>query len=838
MDNCGILVHGYVEELKEHFKVAHKLNTRNKNSTPFKCSECASTYFYFFHLKKHILQHHPRPVPVPVTNEDLLSQEQQGLAAGPELIEYSGIRNPYFFEQPIALSQFSSEMTEQITQLRSDVALTETKVQVFLDGCSSTLRWSQKYMVSVMKDFTTKKGLKFDDPDVVELFNALEIPNVFNEVRTAPDNLNYLAMVAKCPVPEPREIVLGKRKYIKHVFAAVPKNKKFQKPIGGNRNYTKKNVVEKDVAHYISIIDTLCLIMSNPKATEMVHSEEPQYDQTFSGFKDGSQFRDHPFLQRFPYALRFSMHIDDIEVVNPLGSRKGKKKLTVVSFKIQNMNPAANPNLSNVYLALMVPSKMAKKYGFNVVLQPLIQDLKALESDAGVHRTIDGKMIHLHGVLVNVVGDTLAVHELFEMLGPQANYFCRQCYIKREDLESGIFGEKFELRTSSNIEEDIRNVEAKVVTATDCGIAKRCSLHALQYFNAAENWTFDPMHDILEGVGGMIVKLILHDAVVVTKIIDINTVNLRIKEFEYGDVEASNKPSPNFTVKSLKAKSNAISQSASQSWLLIRSFPFIFPEIISSNEMHASLIRVLLRIVYVSFSTKVTIVMVDELRDAIAELYVLFKQRFTNINPINKLHHISHYAQIVEKNQPISNGSCITFEAKFKTIKSQARNCNNFRNLTLSLTKRLNLKQINEILKHTYEVDKIVIISKGTCEKAVLDFKFLLFDFPNEITLIDHYKINNTSFIPGLVVKFKRCEEKMYGILLATATLGEELICIIQDLNVNEYCPQYNSYRVLITQNITRTTTNALYSRKTYNLWKINNELNNYLYISLKYFDE
>lgn len=502
------------------------------------------------------------------------------------------------------------------------------------------------------------------------------------------------------------------------------------------------------------------------------------------------------------------------------------------------MHPAANANLSNVYLTLMVPSKMTKKYGFSVVLQPLIHDLKALESDAGVVLKIDGKVIMLRGVLVNVVGDTLAVHELFEMLGPQANSFCRQCYIKREDLEKGVFRDEFATRTCHSIEEDLRKIEEKVYTPSDCGIIKRCSLHNLQYFNAAENWTFDPMHDILEGIGGMIVKLILHNAVVVSKIIDINTVNIRIKKFDYGDEETSNKPTPNFTVKSLKAKSNNISQSASQSWLLIRSFPFIFPEILSANEMHASLIKVILKIMFVAFSGKVNAVMIKELREAVAVLHTLFKQCFPNTNPINKLHHVSHYAHIIEKNQPVAYGSCITFEAKFKTVKSQAKNCNNFRNLTLSLTKRLNLKQVHEIVKHDYEINKLIVISKGMCEKGLLDFKSLLFDFPNEVMLINHLKINNTSFRPGLVVKFKRCDKKYYGILLANVALGEKIISIIQDLKIMEYCSEYNSYKVYVTQNLTRISTDALYTRKTYNLWRINNVPDDYFYISLKYFDE
>lgn len=45
--------------------------------------------------------------------------------------------------------------------------------------------------------------------------------------------------------------------------------------------------------------------------------------------------------------------------------------------------------------------------------------------------------INLHATITAFCGDTLAVHEVFNMLGPKANKFCRMCLYSREDLLAG-----------------------------------------------------------------------------------------------------------------------------------------------------------------------------------------------------------------------------------------------------------------------------------------------------------------------------------------------------------------------------------------------------------------
>ncbi|XP_058453377.1 uncharacterized protein LOC131431582 isoform X2 [Malaya genurostris] len=412
-----------------------------------------------------------------------------------------------------------------------------------------------------------------------------------------------------------------------------------------------------------------------------------------------------------PHCLRLSIHIDEGEYANPLGSRKGKNKMTNICFKIGNFDPRINSSLDRIYLALMVKSYVLKKYGYKKVLQPLIEDFSQLESDEGIPIKTESGVWIMRAVLVHVLGDTLALHDIYGMSGPSANMFCRICEISRNNLISGNFGGNFYIRTVESVQNALISSKDGQQSSVLYGIKTSCALHLLKYFRWPNSQTLDPMHDILEGIVPMIIKKILWEAVYRSKIITEHEVNQLIDNFEYGEAEMRDKPSTNFTKLSLKSKTNNLSQSAAQCWLLLRSFPFIFHEILKHNENHREIIAALLNITYISFSHKLSSEMITCLSDSVTKFHKLFRICFPTTNAINKIHHIIHYAQVCRENGPIAHFSCMMFEAKFKKSNAQSRTCNNFKNLSLSLTKRLNLKQINSISKHSYFADRPVIFN-------------------------------------------------------------------------------------------------------------------------------
>lgn len=55
-------------------------------------------------------------------------------------------------------------------------------------------------------------------------------------------------------------------------------------------------------------------------------------DFTFRDYCDGSYIQNHPMFKDNPEMLQLSFYFDELEVANPLGSKRGKHKLGNVNM--------------------------------------------------------------------------------------------------------------------------------------------------------------------------------------------------------------------------------------------------------------------------------------------------------------------------------------------------------------------------------------------------------------------------------------------------------------------------------------------------------------------------
>ncbi|XP_058838460.1 uncharacterized protein LOC131694093 isoform X1 [Topomyia yanbarensis] len=829
---CSAVVPGEPSSFRSHISTAHGIKTSVRNSAPIACGICNITFAYYKNFWSHIKQKHidsiegiepssSVSVECPISDPSMdmeVEYDESHESAG-------SITNPHFYDEPICLNELKAQMADTVTSLRANLSLPESRIESFLETSIKLLNNYQCYVLAELRRFLQQMSIPEDNRNVVDFINSLELSDPFSDVKTLPDNISYLSFKANGAVPFPQEIVLGHRT----VTQIVPRS---------CNSVAKKSVrkVVKDVLHYIPIHEMLELIMRDEAARCSVLSEIPRSDGVLCGFKDGLIFKSDEYFQKYPFALRIILHLDEVEYINPLASRKGKKKLTNVSFKLQNFDPIVNSSLSRVYLSLAVQSNVLKKYGYKRVFSKMLEDLRSLESDAGIRiRLKDNSLYTLHAVVVNVAGDTAALHELIEIMGPQSKLFCRVCYISRDYFRNGSFGNVFPHRTSESIQSDLFAVREHRKMPKECGVISDCCLHVLRFFHYGKIRSMDPMHDLCEGVNMMVIKMIFYDVVVVQKLISCEEINEMIDDFEYGSTERENKPSANFTLIGLKSKGHAISQSASQCWLLLRALPFIFGHIISHNNNYTRIISVLLKIKYFSFSMTLTQLQVNELEEDIHTFYILFKVCFPTVNPTNKIHHLCHYADIFRMNGTMTN--CFIIEGKFKESKGQSKTCNNFKNLTYSITKRANLKQINSIISHSYCLNVHVAKTTASVSKQYLKYSKLIEDLPETILIVNHLTINGTMFQKGTVVKYEINHSKHFGVFECSIKLPDRFICIIQKLQILDFDVNANSLKVLQLDEMVRIDSSALFTKKTYNFWKYY-PYNGSSYISFKYVDD
>lgn len=107
--------------------------------------------------------------------------------------------------------------------------------------------------------------------------------------------------------------------------------------------------------------------------------------------------------------MRIAIHlyVDDFEICNNLGTSRKKHNLCGVYWVLGNVPPGSHSTLASIYLAVLCKTDDVKAYGYEKVLQPILQDLCILENH-GVFISQLGQFAK--GSVQYVIADNLAAH--------------------------------------------------------------------------------------------------------------------------------------------------------------------------------------------------------------------------------------------------------------------------------------------------------------------------------------------------------------------------------------------------------------------------------------------
>lgn len=138
----------------------------------------------------------------------------------------------------------------------------------------------------------------------------------------------------------------------------------------------------------------------------------------------------------------------------------------------------------------------------------MIADLKKLENGITVY--YESEPFVFRATLAVFVGDTLAVHDVFNLLGPGANFFCRICTISRPVFIENPHSQH-PIRTKDWYESKMQQLKSGEISSKECGLQSRgCILNELNNFHVCENYVLDVMHDMAEGVVPLTLQLVLN----------------------------------------------------------------------------------------------------------------------------------------------------------------------------------------------------------------------------------------------------------------------------------------------------------------------------------------
>ena len=103
-------------------------------------------------------------------------------------------------------------------------------------------------------------------------------------------------------------------------------------------------------------------------------------DGLLRDFHDDQFYKEHNFFSN-PQNLQPHLYVDKCEVANPLGSKAGLHKIGVVYCTILDLPQKYRSSLCNCFLVAMFDEEDMKTYGYDIVMRPLVDDIKELETN-------------------------------------------------------------------------------------------------------------------------------------------------------------------------------------------------------------------------------------------------------------------------------------------------------------------------------------------------------------------------------------------------------------------------------------------------------------------------
>lgn len=501
--------------------------------------------------------------------------------------------------------------------------------------------------------------------DIMDQNEAL-LDSIFENVRTAKQLKAYC--IRNLGLVQPIEIVLGSckvnGKLIKHSFQYVP------------LLTTLQNYIE----HY------------DVAAEVIADSLQPPDNNFLRSYKDGSAFKQSPLFSAEGIVIRLHLYVDDFEVCNPIGSRRGVHKLTAVYFVIGNIPTKFWSQTDNIHLCLLARTKCVKLYGLDKIMDPLIADVKKLESE-GVTIKLHEDETKCRGSIATISADNLASHQIGGFRETfSSGKVCRYCLVDYSSLADHTTEENCVIRTPEVHENHVRAVQSDKRLVKTYGV-KGCSVFdSISNFSTTECLPADVMHDVLESLCPINVRIVLccliKDGKLTTK-----TFNDRLDMFVFSRCDSAAKPphiSDDFLTK------GRLSGSASQNWCLFRNLPFLVYDCLDVSvdgefpeywQLHL-LARQICSIV---FAPEIQREWLLDLQSYICQHHALLKKLDSSaFTP--KLHFLIHYPRLFELYGPLRHLWCMRFEACHQYYKRVARINNNYKNIAASLSERHQLK--------------------------------------------------------------------------------------------------------------------------------------------------
>ena len=449
---------------------------------------------------------------------------------------------------------------------------------------------------------------------------------------------------------------------------------------------------------YVPILNTLRnLLRHDDVLSHVVREKSQETENCIQSYTDSMAFKENAFFKENPRALRLKLYTDEFQVVNPLGNKTKKHKICAVYFTLDNLPIEYQSKVYTIQLALLCRSEVLKEFGFGLILNRLVEDIKILETEGIIVSATTYGSITLLGSVSVVIADNLGAHDIGGyLLSFTANRVCRFCDATKVTRVQSFNEASFTLSGRESYDAKASYVEQDSRLSTCYGLRNSSALNELHHYHVAMGLPSDIAHDIFEGFNIDLLENLLNHCLE-QKYFSSSFLNEAIMNFPYKCADKTNKPGPVSSVSVHKVK---IKQTAAQSLCLVRLLPLIIGKHIPEDDYQW--------VLYVRFLKCLDLILAPKLNEGeihlMSEEITCFLTDFFRANEQlsvkPKSHFLIHYATQYKRFGPLINNMTLRYESKHAYMKSTVSTSKNYRNVCLSIAQR---HQFDQVYHHMVE---------------------------------------------------------------------------------------------------------------------------------------
>lgn len=504
---------------------------------------------------------------------------------------------------------------------------------------------------------------------------------------------------------------------------------------------------------YIPILQSLSQLLENSEIQQSVLKSPRHYSSSgqYTSFRDGSHFRHNTFLSGEELRLSLLLYCDDFEICCPLGSSRKKHKVTAVYWVFADIPSVLRSRLSSIYLTVLCKAGDVKAFGYNKILEPLLNDLRSFEEN-GIFVPCLGQIVK--GTVFSLIADNLGAHSVGGFVESfSGSYVCRFCVGQRSQFqEQEVRAGAFPTRTREEYDLDIERALAESTHSR--GVKRHCAItQKLSHFHVTTGYPPDVLHDLFEGIVPTELALCLN-VLIKKKYLTYEELNGIIKNFPYKWKDLTNSPPglpPNF------ASNRSIGGNATENWCLLRLLPLMIGAKIPEDEQAWQLLLSLSDVVSVVMSPSHTTESIGFLDSLIGE----HRERFCSVFPeerlIPKHHFVEHYPELIEAFGPLAPLWTMRFEAKHSFFKNLVRQTNCFRNILKSMARKHQFMiayHLNGSQRSAISVSKMSSLPLELVNENIQEFVSQTFPEETVIHFTKQAEFQGTSYSVGMVLVY------------------------------------------------------------------------------------